>query len=74
MFFFQPISFISNCDIYNTLKIYSGEFEFDSPYWDEISVDAKEFIRQLMCVDVDKRLSCEEALEHAWYVLTSYPN
>lgn len=52
--------------IYNALKIYSGEFEFDSPYWDEISVDAKEFIRQLMCVDVDKRLSCEEALEHAW--------
>ena len=50
----------------NALKIYSGEFEFDSPYWDEISVDAKEFIRQLMCVDVDKRLSCEEALEHAW--------
>ena len=52
--------------IYNTLKIYTGEFEFDSPYWDEISADAKEFIRQLMCVDVDKRLSCEEALEHAW--------
>ena len=44
----------------------SGEFEFDSPYWDEISDDAKEFIRQLMCVDVDKRLSCEEALQHAW--------
>ena len=52
--------------IYNESKLYSGEFEFDSPYWDEISADAKEFIRQLMCVDVDKRLSCEEALEHAW--------
>merc|ERR1712141_411418 len=47
-------------------QILKGEFEFDSPYWDEISADAKEFIRQLMCVDVDKRLSCEEALEHAW--------
>ena len=46
-----------------------GEFEFDSPYWDDISEDAKEFIRQLMCVDVDKRLSCEEALQHAWYVM-----
>ena len=45
-----------------------GEFEFDSPYWDDISEDAKEFIRQLMCVDVDKRLSCEEALQHAWYI------
>ncbi|XP_040578742.1 calcium/calmodulin-dependent protein kinase type 1 isoform X1 [Lepeophtheirus salmonis] len=47
-------------------QILKGEFEFDSPYWDDISDEAKAFIRQLMCVDVDKRLSCSEALEHAW--------
>ena len=47
-------------------QILKGEFEFDSPYWDDISEDAKQFIRQLMCVDVEKRLSCEEALRHAW--------
>ena len=50
----------------NFLLFFSGEFEFDSPYWDDISLEAKEFIRSLMCVEVDKRLSCEEALEHAW--------
>ncbi len=44
----------------------SGDFEFDSPYWDDISNEAKEFIRHLMCVDVEKRLSCEAALQHAW--------
>merc|ERR1712079_766196 len=47
-------------------QILKGEFEFDSPYWDDISSEAKEFIRQLMCVDVDRRLSCESALQHAW--------
>lgn len=47
-------------------QILKGEFEFDSPYWDDISDEAKEFIRQLMCVDVDKRLSCDQALQHAW--------
>ena len=47
-------------------QILKGEFEFDSPYWDDISAEAKEFIRCLMCVDVDKRLSCEDALKHAW--------
>lgn len=47
-------------------QILKGEFEFDSPYWDDISQEAKEFIRQLMCVDVDKRLSCDSALQHAW--------
>lgn len=50
------------------LPIFAGEFEFDSPYWDDISHEAKEFIRKLMSVDVDKRLTCEEALAHSWYI------
>lgn len=43
-----------------------GEFEFDSPYWDEISDSAKDFIRMLMCVDTDKRFTCSQALQHPW--------
>ena len=44
----------------------AGEFEFDSPYWDDISEEAKDFIRSLMCVNVDHRLTCEAALDHCW--------
>lgn len=40
-------------------QILKGEFEFDSPYWDEISDSAKDFIRHLMCVDVEKRFTCK---------------
>uniref|UniRef100_A0A023F5S3 Calcium/calmodulin-dependent protein kinase type 1 n=2 Tax=Triatoma TaxID=30075 RepID=A0A023F5S3_TRIIF len=47
-------------------QILKGEFEFDSPYWDDISDYAKDFIRQLMCVDVTKRFSCRQALQHPW--------
>ena len=47
-------------------ETFSGEFEFDSPYWDDISEEAKAFIRALMCVDVEKRLTCAEALQHKW--------
>lgn len=47
-------------------QILKGEFEFDSPYWDEISDSAKDFIRQMMCVNVDKRFSCKQALGHPW--------
>lgn len=47
-------------------QILKGEFEFDSPYWDEISDSAKDFIRQLMCVNVDKRFTCRQALAHPW--------
>uniref|UniRef100_A0A0A9Y0P8 Calcium/calmodulin-dependent protein kinase type 1 n=1 Tax=Lygus hesperus TaxID=30085 RepID=A0A0A9Y0P8_LYGHE len=47
-------------------QILKGEFEFDSPYWDDISDFAKNFIRQLMCVDVSKRFTCKQALQHPW--------
>merc|ERR1712123_544110 len=43
-----------------------GEFEFDSPYWDDISEEAKDFILSLMCVNVEHRLTCHTALEHCW--------
>lgn len=47
-------------------QILKGEFEFDSPYWDEISDSAKDFIQNLMCVNVDKRYTCKQALAHPW--------
>jgi calcium/calmodulin-dependent protein kinase I len=52
--------------IMNDVCICEGEFEFDSPYWDDISDSAKDFIRMLMCVDVDKRYTCNQALQHPW--------
>lgn len=47
-------------------QILKGEFEFDSPYWDEISDSAKDFIKQLMCVNVERRYTCRQALGHPW--------
>ncbi|KAL6439754.1 hypothetical protein ACFW04_004061 [Cataglyphis niger] len=47
-------------------QILKGEFEFDSPYWDDISDSAKDFIRKLMCVNVEERYSCKQALAHPW--------
>ncbi|KAK7595481.1 hypothetical protein V9T40_013306 [Parthenolecanium corni] len=47
-------------------QILKGDFEFDSPYWDDISDSAKEFISKLMCVDVEKRYTCRQALAHPW--------
>ncbi|XP_030379819.1 calcium/calmodulin-dependent protein kinase type 1 isoform X2 [Scaptodrosophila lebanonensis] len=47
-------------------QILKGEFEFDSPYWDEISDSAKHFIKNMMCVTVEKRYTCKQALAHPW--------
>uniref|UniRef100_A0A8V0ZKG5 Calcium/calmodulin dependent protein kinase I n=1 Tax=Gallus gallus TaxID=9031 RepID=A0A8V0ZKG5_CHICK len=47
-------------------QILRAEYEFDSPYWDDISDSAKDFIRHLMEKDPDKRFTCEQALQHPW--------
>ncbi|XP_053984101.1 calcium/calmodulin-dependent protein kinase type 1 isoform X1 [Hylaeus volcanicus] len=47
-------------------QILKGEFEFDSPYWDDISDSAKDFIHKLMCVNVEERFTCKQALAHPW--------
>uniref|UniRef100_A0A0K0EX60 Calcium/calmodulin-dependent protein kinase type 1 (inferred by orthology to a C. elegans protein) n=1 Tax=Strongyloides venezuelensis TaxID=75913 RepID=A0A0K0EX60_STRVS len=47
-------------------QIIRGEYEFDSPFWDDISDSAKDFISHLMCCDPSRRFSCSEALRHPW--------
>lgn len=47
-------------------QIKAADYEFDSPYWDEISDVAKDFIRHLMDKNAVKRYSCKESLAHPW--------
>ncbi|XP_056293878.1 caM kinase-like vesicle-associated protein [Pseudoliparis swirei] len=47
-------------------KILAGDYEFDSPYWDDISDSAKSLVARLMEVDQDLRLSAQEAINHEW--------
>lgn len=48
------------------IKILSGDYEFDSPYWDDISDSAKSLVASLMEVDQDQRLTAQEAIRHEW--------
>ncbi|XP_078040319.1 calcium/calmodulin-dependent protein kinase I isoform X2 [Augochlora pura] len=47
-------------------QILTGEFEFDSPFWNDISDSAKDFIQKLICVNVEERYTCKQALAHPW--------
>ncbi|KFR02284.1 Calcium/calmodulin-dependent protein kinase type 1, partial [Nipponia nippon] len=47
-------------------QILRADYEFDSPYWDDISDSAKDFIQHLMEKDPGKRFTCEQALQHPW--------
>ncbi|KAH3840272.1 calcium/calmodulin-dependent protein kinase type IV-like isoform X2 [Dreissena polymorpha] len=47
-------------------KIVKGDYEFDSPYWDNITTNAKDLISKLLKVNVKERLTADEALRHPW--------
>ncbi|XP_077373825.1 calcium/calmodulin-dependent protein kinase 1Db isoform X1 [Festucalex cinctus] len=47
-------------------QILKADYEFDAPYWDDISDSAKDFISSLMEKDPEKRFTCDQALEHPW--------
>ncbi|KAG1652134.1 Calcium/calmodulin-dependent protein kinase type IV [Nymphon striatum] len=47
-------------------KIVRGEYEFISPWWDEVSLIAKDLISKLLIVDPKLRLTARQALDHPW--------
>ncbi|CEG49603.1 camk camk1 protein kinase [Plasmopara halstedii] len=47
-------------------KIRKGKYYFDSPYWDNVSTDAKEFISKMLVVNPTNRASADELLAHKW--------
>ncbi|XP_041955187.1 caM kinase-like vesicle-associated, like isoform X2 [Alosa sapidissima] len=56
-------------DLHNRIifcRIVAGDFEFDSPYWDDISPAAKELVCRLMEVDQMLRITAQDALWHEW--------
>ncbi|XP_068702307.1 serine/threonine-protein kinase DCLK1-like isoform X3 [Montipora foliosa] len=46
--------------------ILAGEFEYLSPFWDDISDSAKDLINQMLVVDDIKRFSALQVLNHSW--------
>lgn len=56
-----------NPDLRTMIKNVScGKFEFGLPWWENISSDAKDLIKNLLTVDPVKRFTIEEFLSHPW--------
>ncbi|XP_051158620.1 serine/threonine-protein kinase GA29083 isoform X2 [Leptopilina boulardi] len=51
-------------------RILSGQYEFTSPYWDNISDSAKMLISNMLQTQPELRFSAEDVLDHPW--LTSF--
>eukprot|EP00178_Gracilaria_changii_P014627 TRINITY_DN41129_c0_g1_i1.p1 TRINITY_DN41129_c0_g1~~TRINITY_DN41129_c0_g1_i1.p1 ORF type:complete len:294 (-),score=28.84 TRINITY_DN41129_c0_g1_i1:50-931(-) len=46
--------------------IMKGSFDFPAPYWNNISSEAKDFIKKLLSVNPQSRLTPSQALQHPW--------
>ncbi|XP_023116689.1 calcium/calmodulin-dependent protein kinase IGb isoform X2 [Amphiprion ocellaris] len=49
-------------------KIIKAQYEFDSPFWDDISESAKDFIRNMMQKNPNMRYTTDQALRHPWII------
>lgn len=50
-----------------------GRFDYPSPYWDSVGDPALDLIDRMLTVDVEKRISVDECLEHPW-MTEKYPS
>lgn len=46
--------------------IVRGEFSFNEPVWDGVTMGARDLIQRLLTVDPRRRLTARQALAHPW--------
>lgn len=47
-------------------RIRTGQFDFPDPEWSNVSQDAKDLIKNMLCVDSGKRLTIVEVVNNRW--------
>ena len=47
-------------------QIKMGRFDYPSPYWDPVGDPALDLIDRMLTVDVEKRITIDQCLEHPW--------
>uniref|UniRef100_A0A8C8ECJ4 Calcium/calmodulin-dependent protein kinase type IV n=1 Tax=Otus sunia TaxID=257818 RepID=A0A8C8ECJ4_9STRI len=53
-------------DQYMFKRILNCEYDFVSPWWDDVSLNAKDLVKKLVVLDPKKRLTTLQALQHPW--------
>ena len=53
-----------NFELFEIIK--KGEYNFDAPAWKDISNEAKDFIRKLLVVNPNDRITADEIRIHPW--------
>lgn len=54
-------------------QIKMARFDYPSPYWDSVGDPALDLIDSMLVVDMERRITVQECLEHPWTVETALP-
>ncbi|CDW88495.1 protein kinase domain containing protein [Stylonychia lemnae] len=63
---FPPFYDENNQKLFDTIK--NVQFDFPSPYWDDVSEVAKDLIKSLLVKEPSLRLNAEQLLSHPWII------
>ena len=61
---YPPFYSDSPTDLFQKIK--ECRYQFDEPYWNEVSKEAQDLISRLLVVDPASRLTIKDVLEHPW--------
>ncbi|OEU16993.1 Pkinase-domain-containing protein [Fragilariopsis cylindrus CCMP1102] len=61
---YPPFYGDNDAEIFNSVR--SGQFDYPSPEWDEISNSAKQFVSLLLQIDPEMRPTALEGMDHPW--------
>jgi len=61
---FPPFYDEDNAILFNAIR--KGDFDFPTPYWDNVSSAAKDLVSKLLVVDPSHRLTAQQTLNHPW--------
>lgn len=50
--------------LFNLIK--EGSYDFPSPFWDTVSEEARDLVKNLLVTDSSKRLTADQVLQHPW--------
>lgn len=50
-------------------KIREGKWEFSGSYWDNISIEGRDFITRLLTYTPDQRMDVKTAMKHNWFTM-----
>jgi len=61
------LPFVSDTDDTVFHKAIAGDFSFNQAIWENVSDDAKDLIKKMICANLSKRYTAQQWLQHEWF-------